>query len=268
MAIPETTPLGEPYPQDSRPQGCIISYIFPNSTGWISFFVLTAPYRGYGMGRELFRACMDFFSRARLEYIGLDSVPEQCETYGRRGFVETNLIAICTRPNVKDIPHANGVLSEGEKLIALKELDPAEIIKSDLAHCGLERTRLWTTEALLHRSDTAGFAVIDENNVLKGWVLVRRCELGYRIGPLYAERKETAGLLLHATMESLEDKNASLIVEIWHSNKDAVPTFEEMGWKWTSSFHRMWFKKRVPAAQSPGGKAEKEMFAIFDAAEG
>lgn len=268
MAIPANTPHDEPYPRDGRPQGCVIVYKFSNSTGWLSFFVTTASYRGYGLGRELFRAGMDYFHKFGTEYIGLDSVAEQRGTYGRRGFVETDLVAICERHDVKDIPFANGALREGEKIVDLKNLSLDELAKSDFAHCGLERTRLWTTEALFHRRDAAGLAVVDQHDTLKGWVLIRRCELGYRFGPVYAERKDVASLLLHAAMESLEDKDASLIAEAWHSNKDAVPTFERLGWKWTSTFHRMWYNRRVPAAQSPGGKAERGTYAVFDAAQG
>ncbi|OJZ80857.1 hypothetical protein ASPFODRAFT_212124 [Aspergillus luchuensis CBS 106.47] len=116
--------------------------------------------------------------------------------------------------------------------------------------------------------DANGLAVVDQHGTLTGWVLIRKCELGNRFGPLYAERQDVASLLVHAAMESLEDKGASLIAETWHANPAAIPIFERLGWKWTSTFYRMWFKGRVPAARAPGGKAERAMYAVFDAAQG
>lgn len=136
-------------------------------------------------------------------------------TYERRGFIETNLIAICERPNVEAIPVANGSLMEGERIEYLQKLSLDELAKSDFAHCELERPRLWTTVALFHRQDANGHAVVDQHGTLTGWVLVRMCELGYRFGPLYAERQDIANLRVHAAMESLEDKGASLIAETW-----------------------------------------------------
>jgi GNAT superfamily N-acetyltransferase len=268
MAIPATTPHDEPYPQDGRPQACVIVYKFSNPTGWLSFFVATESYRGYGIGRELFKAGMEYFQSLNTEYIGLDSVAEQRGTYGRRGFVETGLVAICERPNAKEIPVADEAPIEGERIVDLKSLSLEELAKSDFAHSGLERSRLWTTEALFHRRDATGLAVVDQRNALIGWLLIRKCEVGYRFGPVYAERKGVASLLLRTAMQNIEDNDASLIAETWHSNKDAVSTFEELGWKWTGSFHRMWYNGKVPAAQSPGGKAERETYAVFDAAQG
>lgn len=276
MAIPAKTPQDEAYRQDGPPQGCVAVYRFSNSTGWLSFFVATARYRGHGLGRQLFQAGMDYFHQRETAYIGLDSVAEQRGTYERRGFVETDLVAICERRDAEDVPPlpqregAAALMRQGERLIDLATFRNWEqLATSDLAHCGLDRSRLWTTEALFHRRDAAGLAVVDQHDgTLKGWVLVRRCELGYRFGPLYAERRDLASLLLHAAMERLEDKDAGLIAEAWHSNQDAVPTFERLGWKWTGTFHRMWYDGRAPAAQAAGGKAETEMYAVFDAAQG
>jgi GNAT superfamily N-acetyltransferase len=247
-----------------------VAYHFPNGTGWLGFFVLTTPYRSQGLGRRTFKAAMDSFqANGNMLYIGLDSVPQQRETYGRRGFLETDIIAICTRSNAKDIPSTTGVLNDDEVMIDLRQLNADQLVESDLAHCGLKRTLLWTYEALFHRRDATGFAFVHrDNKALKGWILIRRCELGYRIGPLYAERKDISSYLLHAAMSGLEDKNVSLTAETWHSNKHAVKTFEELGWKWVGNYHRMWYDGRVPPAQGPGGKAEREMYAVFDAVEG
>lgn len=268
VAIPANTPNDTPYPQDGAPQGCVIIYTFPNSTSWLSFFVTTAAYRGHGLGRKLFKAGIECLHRRGADYVGLDSVAVQRGTYARRGFVETNLIAICERSNAKDIPDVDGEPLEGERLVDLAAVSFERLAASDLAHSGLERTSLWTTEALFQRRDATGLAVMDRNDTLKGWILVRRCELGYRFGPVYADRKDVATLLLHAAIERLEDRDAGLIAEVWHSNEEAISTFKMFGWKWTSTFHRMWYKGKQPLAQSPGGQAEKGTYAIFDAAQG
>jgi hypothetical protein len=44
--------------------------------------------------------------------------------------------------------------------------------------------------------------------------------------------------------------------------------FEEAGWTWLEvDYHRMWLGGRVPDAQQSGGRADKEMWAVFDAGQ-
>ena len=56
---------------------------------------------------------------------------------------------------------------------------------------------------------------------------------------------------------------------MWHSNSEAMAVFAESGWESSNlDYYRMWLHGKVPEPQQPGGKADKEMFAIFDASEG
>ncbi|KAI0394991.1 acyl-CoA N-acyltransferase [Xylariaceae sp. FL0594] len=286
MAVPTRTPSGDPY-DDGDPQGCIAAFRdSAGTTGWLGFFVVKEPYRGHGLGRALFKAALDSLQAdTGICYIGLDAVPEQRGTYGRRGFVETNLIAVFSRSNARDVPPppALGGLNDNEheeEVTDIRILDAKALVESEAAHCGLRRPRLWTQEALFHRPDVSGLAVVAKNNnnnsredeediIIKGWILVRRCDEGYRIGPLYAERKDLADYLLHAAMSNLvEDKDVSLSAETWHSNERAGETFEGLGWKRVATYHRMWHDGRIPPVQVPGGKAERDMYAIFDAVQG
>jgi len=206
--------------------------------------------------------------------VGLDGVEEQVGTYTRRGFVDTALVRLMVRKGAKEQP-LEGVFehtaTQLERLVPLEQIPSQILVKNDLATTGLERGKLWTKEALFNREDTWGLALVKEGTKeeLEGWILVRSCHQGFRIGPLYAETKANAKLLLHQTMRRLEDADGSYIAEVWPSNPDAVAVFEESGWEWAGvDYHRMWLNGVVPQAQQKAGKAEKEMFAIFDAAQG
>ncbi|KAF2754720.1 hypothetical protein EJ05DRAFT_479148 [Pseudovirgaria hyperparasitica] len=254
-----------------KPEGCVIPFTYPNSTGWLGFFIMNAAQRGHGVGRALFAAAQDYFAKAGTQYIGLDGVEAQVETYGRRGFVTTDRIAWMVRSNTKDVPLPQGQLSESERLVPLEEVDRALLVQSDLEHTGFERRRLWSDEGMFSREDVSGFAVVDSKSPdrpVKGWILVRSCEKGFRFGPIYANTRETASLLVYTATESLEAREGSLVAEVWRSNKEAMSVMEHFGWTWYMDFHRMWVDARVPEAQRKGGKAETGMFAIFDASEG
>jgi hypothetical protein len=61
----------------------------------------------------------------------------------------------------------------------------------------------------------------------------------------------------------------TMIVEAWPANEAAVPVFEEAGFAPLGiDYHRMWLHGAVPPEQQAGGRAERDVYAIFDAGEG
>lgn len=254
-------------------EGCIVPFVFDNGTGWVGFFCMNAPLRGIGWGATLFRQCLQEFEKAGAKTVGLDGVADQVKTYERRGFVETNLVRLMVRKSIKEQPLKEGferVETDNMRLVPLEEIPSHILTENDLEITGFKRSKLWSKEAMFDRDDAWGLALVKEGNKehLEGWILVRNCQLGFRFGPLYANSKENAKFLLHQAMWRLQAEDGSYIAEVWYSNPNAVAVFEEFGWEWCNiDYHRMWLHGRVPEAQQAGGKAEKEMFAIFDAAQ-
>jgi hypothetical protein len=258
-----------------KPEGCIVPFVYPNGTGWVGFFCLNAAVRGQGWGAKLFQAGLDHFKKNGAMVVGLDAVQEQVGTYGRRGFVEKARVKLMVRKGLKEqelsggLEHVQGMM---ERVTSLDHIPTRLLVESDLQHTGLERSGLWTKEAMFTRDGTTfGFALVNENTKeeLEGWILIRNCEHGFRFGPLYANTPENAEFLLRTAMRRLEAEDGSFIAEVWQENKQAVKVFEDAGWTYAGvEYHRMWLDGKVPDAQQPGGKAETEMFAVFDAGEG
>jgi hypothetical protein len=178
------------------------------------------------------------------------------------------------RLGTKELPLDGGfehVTGAGVHLVPLEEIPALVLVGHDLACTGLERKALWSQEALFSRDDTFGLALVKESarDELEGWILVRACQRGFRFGPLYAASKENATLLLHQAMRRLEADDGNFIAEVWVQNEQACRVFEEAGWTNVGvDYHRMWLNGKVPEAQQPGGKADKEVYAMFDAGEG
>lgn len=258
------------------PEGHIVPFVFANGTGWVGFFCIRAPHRGKGYGRALFNALMAHYLQAGTRIVGLDAVPEQKGTYERRGFVATDLIRVVGRPGLKEAPlprdeRAESALKESERLVDLKDVPVEALVRSELEHTGFERPRLWSKDAMFSRPDAFGLALVDKEDAskLRGWILVRRCQEGRRFGPVYAESAGYASLLLRKAMERTEGEEGTLTAEAWPSNAESIGVFEGLGWKVPGvDYFRMWLGGKVPEQQQKGGKAERCMFAIFDAAEG
>jgi GNAT superfamily N-acetyltransferase len=261
--------------ETGKPEGCIVAFTYPNGTGWVGFFIVSASLRQKGYGRVLWKGLEDSFAASKTKIIGLDGVQEQVKTYERRGFVDCARIPLMTRPGLKEKPFdqekALGA-PEGTRISDFKSVDPQRLAKLDVQHTGLDRSALWTKEAIFDRKDAYGFALLStdpELPELLGYILVRRCEQGHRFGPLYAETYDQAKVLLSKAMEHVAEEKGSFIAEIFGSNPAGQRLFEELGWTWCGiDYHRMWLGGRVPKEQQDGGLGTKGMFAIFDAAEG
>lgn len=199
---------------------------------------------------------------------------EQVGTYSRRGFVDMEKIRLMGRKGMKEKCLDGGlehVHEMTERCTELEHIPTRLLVESDLQHTGLERTTLWSKEAMFDRDDTIGLALVKEGKPeeLEGWILVRSCEQGWRFGPLYATTPANATFLLRTAMKRLEEGDGSFIAEMWLKNEKAIEVFEDAGWESLGlEYHRMWLDGNVPEAQQAGGKAEREMFAVFDAGEG
>lgn len=201
--------------------------------------------------------------------IGLDGVQEQVETYKRRGFEDCARIPLMIRDSLRAKPFDTNIVSdENVTLVDLRDVDATDLARLDFEHTGLDRAAYWAADALPSRIHAHGYALIS-NSQLTGFVYVRRCELGYRIGPLYAETYAQARQLLHRAMNETAASNGSYIAEIFGTNGAGKKLFEELGWMYAGvDYHRMWLHGKVPKEQLEGGKGVAGMYAIFDACAG
>lgn len=106
---------------------------------------------------------------------------------------------------------------------------------------------------------------------LSSFVLVRRCEEGFRVGTLFAPSAAVATCLMRLVVQhsSVAGSKGSLIAEVFGANAEANKVFESLGWEDVGvEYHRMWYEGRVPGPQQDEWLGTKGMFAIFDAACG
>ncbi|UKZ78776.1 hypothetical protein TrVFT333_006521 [Trichoderma virens FT-333] len=257
-----------------EPSGMVIGFKYLNQTGWVGFFIINKEYQGRGWGGILFNAMLDSYKQNGIHIVGLDAVKEQVKTYERRGFVEAARIKLMTRVSANELPvnYGDKQPKPGFIVTDIKEIDGINLADLDHKHTGLQRQALWTEEALLSRPDAFGFAIISNiSKELQGFILVRRCENGHRVGPLIADCIDHASLLLQLAMAHprVSSSTGSLIAEIFGANENGISVFSELGWQWAGlDYHRMWLNGRVPAEQQEGGQGSRGMFAVFDASEG
>lgn len=209
------------------------------------------------------------FRNAGTETIGLDAVPEQVETYKRRGFVDCAGVPCMKRESLAIKPlEITWSYEDSVELQDLRDIDPKYMAQLDFEHTGLDRSAYWTADALPARKHTLGYAIVADGE-LTGLIYARNCPRGIRIGPLYAARYSQARQLLHKLMNDYANRPGEYAAEIFGLNEQGQKVFEELGWEYAGvTYQRMWKNGKVPREQQIDGKGAKSMYAIFDAGSG
>lgn len=207
--------------------GHVSAVINPNSTGWVSMFIIDEKHRGKGLGRELFKAAEADFERNGTKTIGLDGVVEQRQTCTcistntarladvvtdeRRRFVASPLgeVKIMMRPLVakKSAPAP----STDNKIVDIRSVPQTLLVQHETKYTGFERPALWSDEHLFRRKDVGGVAIVRNGSPqtvddLLAWTITRRCSGGIRIGPVYARDSAAAKTVIAAAMEKSTPK--------------------------------------------------------------
>jgi len=176
--------------------------------GFIGFYIVKPEFRGQGVGIQIWDAAMKFLSG---RMIGLDGVPGQVVNYQKSGFVYAH-----RNRTFKGIALHRESDEKGITELTIKDF--GFIRDYDLNFVPAERDKFLDCWLSQKESHVLGFV---ENESLKGYGKIRRCNSGYKIGPLFADNKLIAGKLLtslqnkipageHFTLDIPELNTASL----------------------------------------------------------
>lgn len=163
--------------------GSVVSY---GDFGFMGFFIVREGLRGQGIGAPFWHWRKQYL-RDRLSpggSIGMDGVFEMQPFYAKGGF---------------DFTHRNirmegvGKPSRPEReLVPLGELPWDKVLAMDVRCFGLERSRFLSQWIRPPAGRALGWWTGDS---LRGFGVIRKCEVGFKIGPLFAEGGEVAEAL-------------------------------------------------------------------------
>ncbi len=153
--------------------------------GFLGLYIVAPAFRGRGYGLRLWNAGM-----ARLvgRCIGLDGVVAQQANYRRSGF------QLAYR-NIRYQGVAGGRAAPDAAVVPLDSVSMAAVCAYDEAIFGAERIAF--VQAWVQQDDACALGLL-RDGALAGYGLVRRCRVGSKIGPLFADDAETAERLFLA----------------------------------------------------------------------
>ncbi|MBC8753403.1 GNAT family N-acetyltransferase [Kordia sp. YSTF-M3] len=172
--------------------GSIVSY--NGEFGFMGFFIVKTEYRAHGIGRKLWYHRRDKL-RSRLHKnaaIGMDGVVAMQAFYQKGGFE----IAF------RDVRYEKkGTAFTIDKNISpIEETDVETILKYDKQCFGFSRPQF--LKPWLQLPLTKTFKYI-ENGELKGFAIIRKCNTGYKVCPLFADNLEVAEALYKACLNAV-----------------------------------------------------------------
>lgn len=186
--------------------GSLVSY--NGDFGFMGFFIIKPEYRMHGIGRQLW-----YFRRnvllSRLKpgvAIGMDGVLSMQDFYKQGGF------QIAFRDERYELRSADFKISKNISLVDVSDFHT--IHEYDKICFGFDRETF--LKKWLFIPQTCAFKY-SEDNKLKGFVVMRKASVGYKIGPLFADTFQVASELLKTCLTAVSGERIFIDIPVVNS---------------------------------------------------
>ncbi|SES34110.1 hypothetical protein SAMN04490244_11153 [Tranquillimonas rosea] len=204
---------------------------------FLGLFLCRADLRGRGLGTAVWTSGL---ARVNGASVGLDGVVAQQESYGRAGFQRHHAT----------LRFAGSVPAPAGRLVSrpFSEADLADALALDTAATGFARAPFLT--GWLKNAPDRHVRAIHIGGHLAGYAAMRRCRVGWKIGPLHARDETVARRLLDDLVVLAE--GAQIMLDVPDCNAPALAAAEALGLSQVFETARMW------TGPAPGGDTALE----------
>ena len=217
---------------DEEPISSISAVAYDNIFGFLGFYIVKPEYRGRGYGYRLWEESLKHLPT---QNVGLDGVVDQQANYKKSGF----------KLAYRNIRY-EGIGSEKQEasrsdIVSLSEISFSQLLAYDSQIFPTQRAPFLKKWIRQPESLAIGFI---EDKQLRGYGMVRKCQTGYKVGPLFADGKFEA-ITLFEHLRSFVGNNP-IFLDVPEINEDAVEMAKE-GYQMEPMFEtaRM-YTKRAP----------------------
>jgi ribosomal protein S18 acetylase RimI-like enzyme len=203
--------------------------------GWIGLLIVRKEYRNKRAGTLLMKRAIDYLLNRGVQTIDLDAVPEISGLYQKLGFTDRfdSLRFMGTRRRI--------ISGRTDSATQMDEKDIAEAAEFDARYFGADRTRVL---ASLYQAYTTLCFVSHARSDFAGYIMCRKAENGYNIGPFVCNSEHVAAQLLAKCLSRLPLK-ASVYVGVPSANGKAAEILRRHGFKQYSKSIRMRFGRNL-----------------------
>ncbi len=189
--------------------GSIVSY--SGNMGFMGLFIVKPEYRGMKIGERLWYERRNKLL-SRLDEnaaIGMDGVPAMQSFYQKGGFEIAFKDERYERKGATFENHPN--------ISSIQESDLADIVSYDTPCFGVPRSQFLKSWLFMPENKTFKYV---EDGTLKGFAMIRKASVGYKVCPLFADNTTIAEALYESCLSAAG--NESVFIDIPVINQKAV----------------------------------------------
>ncbi|GLR96915.1 ribosomal protein S18 acetylase RimI-like enzyme [Bradyrhizobium liaoningense] len=201
---------------DGEPVATVSCVNYDERFAFLGFYIVRERFRGAGHGLRIWNAAI---AHAGARVIGLDGVVAQQDNYKRSGFQLAyanirygGVVAAPPRPPAE-------VVTLDKIPFAIVEADDATVFPA---------ARSAFLRAWINASGHMGRALLRDGR-LAAWGVIRPCRTGYKIGPLIADDRAAADVVVQALVGSAG--GGEVFLDVPAINREAIALAEALGLK-------------------------------------
>ncbi len=208
--------------------GSIVSY--DGAFGFMGFFIMKPEYRGQGIGRRLWHKRRDTLLSRLKEgaSIGMDGVLAMQPFYQKGGF------EIAFRDERYE--RKGEAFDIDQHISPITDNDLTQVLAYDEQCYGFPRPQFM--KPWLNMPESKAYKYI-KDDLLKGFVMVRRLHSGYKVGPLFADNEQVAEALYQAALNTVVGE--TIYMDIPVVNEAAVQLVKKYDAAYASECARMYY---------------------------
>ncbi len=177
---------------NDEPISVITAIKYKSGFSFVGFYVVKPEFRGKGYGIKLWNRAIESLNGM---ICGLDGVVDQQENYKKSGFVYAHRNIRYKTQGIKN-------LNINPYICDIDSISFNELIKYD-SECFPSSRPEFLSEWI--KSPESFTLCHTQNNSIKGYGTIRKCEEGYKIGPLFADNEIIAEELLLSLLNKVNE---------------------------------------------------------------
>jgi GNAT superfamily N-acetyltransferase len=191
---------------EGEPVGCASAVAYDDFFGFFGLYVVKPEFQKKGVGMRLTAKCMEHLGDRN---IGLDGVVENEKKYQKIMKFSSSY------SNLRYEGRGGGKIPAG--LVKISEVSFEKLLEYDRRMFPAPRPGF--LKKWIDQPDSYAFAAL-ESEGLKGYGVIRKCRVGYKIGPLFANDQDTAEKIFRALGASVPEE--TIYLDVPETNEKAM----------------------------------------------
>lgn len=213
---------------DNEPIASISAVAYDEKFGFVGFYIVKEEFRGKGYGMKIWNEALKHLPT---QNIALDGVQAQVANYEKSGFK-------LAYSNVRYEGVGTGKDIIDPNIVAIADISFDELLKYDTQMFPTPRPNFLRKWIKQPESLAVAYKKDDQ---LQGYGMVRKCQTGFKVGPLFAETPDIADTLFQK-LRGFVPEGIPIFLDVPDRNKEAIKLADKYRMKPMFGTARMYTK--------------------------